>query len=150
MATVDPKGMEGRSPNGRFTKGNKWSTMKGIFQTPAEMEAAITEYFTEVLKPFGRNREFRPTINGLCFHLGFSTRQTLHDYEKKDDDYGHLVKRAKLYILSCYEEKLYSKDWGGAAFALKNIGKGEWTDEVIQQQHQTITEVTITEKQREE
>lgn len=138
MATVDPKGLEGRDAKGRFAAGNKWAGMKGIFQTPEELRDAINEYFMEVVKPV--NRQIKPTLNGLCFHLGFTTIQSLHDYEnRKGPEYAYLVKRARLFILSCYEEKLYSKDWGGAAFALKNIGRGDWTDEVVQ--HQKVESV---------
>ncbi len=136
MAYKDPEGGEGRLPNGRYAAGNKWGAMKGVFQTPEELRDAIQEYFVEIVKPI--NRQLRPTVNGLCYHLGFASRQSFHDYEKREG-YDYYCKRATLFILSCYEEKLHTRDWGGAAFALKNIEKGYWTDEVIQ--HQRVEEV---------
>ena len=132
-----PEGLEGRDHLGRFAAGNKWAKLKGIFQSVEELQEAIAEYFeTTKLK----NGAYKPTLTGLVFHCGFSSLQSFYDYEK-DDRYSYTIKRARLFTQSCYETNLYGFAWGGAAFALKNIGKGDWNDEVIQQQNQTITTV---------
>ena len=131
-----PEGLTGREANGRFMKGNKWATLKGIFESEEQLLDAVTEYFTSVARV---GIHLKPTVTGLCFHCGFSTIQSFYDYEKAPE-FSYTIKRARLFIQSCYEEKLYSRDWGGAAFALKNVGRaGDWTDEVVQ--HQKIETV---------
>jgi thermostable 8-oxoguanine DNA glycosylase len=59
-----------------------------------------------------------------------------------------VVNRAKSFIKSCYEKQLYGFAWAGASFALRNIGKEDWQDEVTQNQNQQITKVEIIEKKR--
>jgi hypothetical protein len=73
----------------------------------------------------------------MCFHIGISLK-VLYDYEKKEP-YRYTVVQARTFIQSCYETNLYGFAWGGAAFALKNIGKGDWNDEVVQ--HQKVENV---------
>ena|SRR3990167_3626672 len=133
MEDKDPVGLEGRDHLGRFVAGNKWCKLKGIFQTTAELQSAIEEYF-EMSKQ--KNGVYKPTINGLCFHCGFDSRQSFYDYENRPE-FAYYVKRARLFIHSCYEANLYGFAWGGASFALKNLDK--WTDEVVQ--HQKIESV---------
>ena len=129
---------EGRDEKGRFAAGNKWASLKGKFQSEEQLQDAIAEYFESSKQ---KNGVYKPTLTGLVFHCGFASLQSFYDYEK-DDRYSYTIKRARLFIQSSYEQNLYGFQWGGSAFALKNIGKGDWTDEVIQQQNQTITNVT--------
>lgn len=136
---------EGRDDLGRFTAGNKWAALKGVFQAPEQMQEAIGEYFERSKQ---KNGIYKPTLTGLCFHCGFASLQSFYDYEAREP-YSYTVKRARLFVQSCYEQNLYGFAWGGSAFALKNVGKGDWTEESIQHQHQTVSEVTITEKKRE-
>lgn len=127
---------EGRDEKGRFVAGHKWAKLKGIFQSPEQMQEAIQEYF-ETTKQ--KNGVYKPTLTGMCFHIGI-TLKTMYDYEKREP-YCYTVTMARTFIQSCYETNLYGFAWGGAAFALKNIGKGDWNDEVIQNVNQTVTEV---------
>lgn len=64
------------------------------------------------------------TITGLTLFLGFCDRQSLYDYQKKEEFTG-IIKKCRLMVEMAYEEKLSSKDVTGAIFALKNMG---WKD----------------------
>jgi hypothetical protein len=88
------------------------------FKDPAELEEAAEEYFTQ------RVAENKPiTITGLAYHLD-TTRQTLCDYEGKDE-FTDTVKRMKLRCEMYAEEQLYEGKATGPIFALKNFG---WKD----------------------
>lgn len=115
------------------------------YTSAKEMEDRITEYFEQSKTSSGK---YQPTIEGLTLHLGFATRQSLHDYAKKED-FIDVVNKAKQFIKSCYEKQLYGFAWAGASFALRNIGKEDWKDEITEHSNQTITKVEIVEKQRE-
>lgn len=67
----------------------------------------------------------RPTITGLAYFLGFASRQSMYDYEKKDDRFSYTIKRARLWMEMQYEQMLQGKAPTGAIFALKNLG---WKD----------------------
>lgn len=124
---------------------------KALFGRPAdyksaeEMEKVIIEYFETTKNNSGK---YQPTIEGLTLYLGFSSRQSLHNYAKKEE-FMDVIGRAKQFIKMCYEKNLYSFTWAGAQFALRNLGKEDWKDEITENQNQTVTNVTITEKQRE-
>jgi hypothetical protein len=70
------------------------------YTSAEEMEAVITEYFEQSKNNSGK---YQPTIEGLTLHLGFGTRQSLHDYAKKED-FIDVLNRAKMFIKSCYEK----------------------------------------------
>lgn len=89
------------------------------FDSPDVMEGMIEEYFESL-----GERKMPPTITGLCFYLGFESRQSFYDYEKKPD-FTYTVKRARLRIESVYEANLHGNSNAGSIFALKNFG---WTD----------------------
>lgn len=65
-----------------------------------------------------------PTITGLCYYLGFESRQSFYDYEQRPE-FSYTVKRARLFIEQEYEEQLTTGNTVGAIFALKNMG---WRD----------------------
>jgi hypothetical protein len=105
-----------------------------IFDTPEALQEAIHDYFVngidykEVIIGKAPNQELVrlpvPTISGLCFYIGFESRQSFYDYEKKPE-FSYTVKRARLFIEKEYEEQLQVGNTTGAIFALKNMG---WTD----------------------
>lgn len=131
-------------------KGNQFSYNGGkppLYDSPEELWDKITEYFESTKMPSGK---YQPTIEGLTFYLGFATRKSLLDYADKSEVYLNVVGRAKGFIKSCYEKQLYGFAWAGSAFALKNIGRGDWQDEVTQNQNTTVTQVEIIEKQKDE
>lgn len=104
------------------------------FAAPEEMQEAITRYFQEGVKkrtvligPANKRIKVEvevPTITGLCFFIGFESRQSFYDYEDKAD-FSYTVKRARLFIEKEYEEQLQTGNTTGAIFALKNFG---WKD----------------------
>lgn len=67
------------------------------------------------------------TITGLALALGFSTRQSLLNYEEKDE-FLDTIKRAKSKVEQYAEERLFDKDGSnGAKFSLANNFKG-WAE----------------------
>lgn len=116
------------------------------YTDPKEMERVMLDYFETTKTPSGK---YQPTIEGMTLYLGFGTRKSLFDYAERNEDFLNVVNKGKQFIKMCYEKNLYSFTWAGAQFALRNLGKEDWQDEVIQNQNQNITEVTITEKKRE-
>lgn len=118
-----------------------------MYNTAEEMAAKMVEYFEQSKNASGK---YQPTIEGMTFHLGFSSRTSLINYAERSPDFLNVVNKGKLFIKSCYEKQLYGFAWAGAQFALRNIGKEDWKDEIIENQNQTVTNVTITEKKRED
>lgn len=90
-----------------------------FFESPEELQDGIDSYFTDQ-----KEAKESPTITGLCYHLGFESRQSFYDYELKEP-FAYTIKRARLRIESRYEDRLFSNSNAGAIFALKNFG---WTD----------------------
>lgn len=105
-----------------------------MFATPELLRDKIQEYFEAGVKkrkvtigkaPNTKIEEIPvPTITGLTIHLGFSSRQSFYDYEKRDG-FSYTIKRARLFIECEYEEQLQHGNTTGAIFALKNMG---WFD----------------------
>lgn len=113
-----------------------------LFETPEEFNAKVDEYFDWIRgeketmcdsdddgNPRDREVYTRwpepPTITGLCLFLGFESRQSFYDYEKRDG-FSYAVKRAKLRIELEYEKCVQSsKNPAGPIFVLKNLG---WSD----------------------
>lgn len=101
---------------------------------PKALQDEITKYFQEgltiktVLIGKAPNQQAIkievPTITGLSYYLGFESRQSFYDYEKKEE-FTYTIKRARLFIEQHYEELLQTANIPGAIFALKNFG---WTD----------------------
>lgn len=85
--------------------------------TPEEFKAKSSDYFDECSA-----KEEAPTIAGLAFHLGFSSRQSMHDYAK-DPDYKEEYDRARLFIEAWVSKSLMSKDsfTAGQIFYLKSV-----------------------------
>ena len=87
------------------------------YKTAAELQTKIDAYFIAcdaAEKPY--------TITGLALALGFSTRQSLLNYENdKDLNMVDAVKKAKLRCQCYVEEFLFSgKNPAGPIFNLKN------------------------------
>lgn len=101
------------------------------YETAEEMEAKVKEYFDHPpMKPIRVGNEIVeipvPTITGLVLHLGFDSRTSFYEYEKKPE-FMHTVKKARTLIERHYEEIMQSGNNAGAIFALKNFG---WRDRV--------------------
>lgn len=125
---------------------------KELFGRPAkytdhkEMERVMLEYFETTKNNSGK---YQPTIEGLTLYLGFSTRKSLMDYAERSEDFLNVVNKGKQFIKMCYEKNLYSFTWAGAQFALRNLGKEDWKDEITEHQNQRVEKVIIEEKKRE-
>lgn len=91
-----------------------------IFQSPEEFEEKVDEYVAAC-----RENDKPLTMSGLVLALGFSSRQSLHVYEKRPE-FLDAVTRARLLVENSYEERLYGPASAGAQFALPNINRKDW------------------------
>jgi hypothetical protein len=87
------------------------------YDTPEQMKEAIDAYFDNT--PVATQ-----TITGLVLALGFSDRQSLYDYQEKDE-FTCIIKAARTRVEHSYEISLRGQNVTGAIFALKNMG---WKD----------------------
>jgi hypothetical protein len=101
-----------------------------VFDSPEEMKLKIDEYFTncpdkrKIVTKEGVVEIPSITITGLCIFLGFESRQSFYDYEKKPE-FSYIIKKARLYVERYYEQGLQFPSPTGSIFALKNMG---WFD----------------------
>lgn len=120
-----------------------------MFENVEELEEKIDEYFAELTyidKETGRDMMHPAMITGLALHLGFCSRQSLWDYQKKPE-YSYTIARARLRVEGSYEMHLLSKSSPGAVFALKNFG---WADNVKVESTNTNLNAELTEAEKEE
>ncbi len=84
------------------------------FKSVEEMQIAIDNYFKDC------DEKERPyTISGLAYALD-TNRQTLLDYQEKDD-FSDTIKKAKAKIEQFVEERLFvGNNTAGVIFNLKN------------------------------
>lgn len=88
------------------------------------------------------------TISGCALFLGFASRQSFYDLEK-NEEFSYTLQRFKLFLTHWNEQKLYYMGtFAGSSLWLRNFGG--YSDETIQHQKQEVTQVTITEKKRDE
>jgi len=99
---------------------------KRAFASTPQLKELITQYFEP---KEGENNE-PPTLAGLAYFLGFTSRQQYELLEAKGR-YSTLLKRARLRIESVYEKKLHHSS-GGAVYALKTMGRNEHADHNLQ------------------
>ena len=110
-----------------------------FFKDIISLDGLIDDYFSSLIKvnnETGEEYTKCPTITGLTLFLGFCSKTSLYEYEKKPE-FMNSIKRARLMVEQGYEEALLSKGSTGAIFALKNFG---WKDKIEQE----ITEHKIT------
>lgn len=106
------------------------------FKTPEELEAKINDYFENCpdnITHADTSVTRRYTKCGLAIHLGFASKTSMYDYEKKPE-FMYLIKKATSLVEKGYELKLHGKHPTGAIFALKNMG---WNDKVINENFNT-------------
>jgi len=97
------------------------------FESADELQVKIDLYFKslEYIDPETERERMDPaTITGLALALGFCSRQSMYDYEKKEK-FTYTIKNARLRVENSYEQHLFGKSAGGAIFGLKNMG---WSD----------------------
>lgn len=113
-----------------------------VYETPEDMSNAISNYFEYVKgefewvttsdeegKPCDVKRWIREpeavTITGLCLYLGFESRQSFYDNEKRDG-FSYIIRRARMMVENHYEVTgQVAKTPTFQIFALKNMG---WAD----------------------
>jgi len=113
-----------------------------LFETVEQLDMLSDLYFTQCLED-----KKAPTITGLALHLGFESRQSIYDYEKKDDEFSYTIKRNRLRIENSYEEHLLSREATGAIFALKNFG---WSDKQEVQNTNLNYNISVTKEEAKE
>jgi len=94
------------------------------YRSPEELAEAIASYFRKHEEDKAAEKDNKLTVSGLAYHLGFESRQSFYDYEKRDQ-FSYIVKRARLFIESNYEGRLQGNNPTGSIFWLKNSG---WSD----------------------
>jgi len=109
------------------------------YSTSEDLQDAVDDYFVngvtmrKVIIGKKDNKQIIelpvPTITGLCYYLGFESRQSFYDYKKKPL-FTYTIKRARLFIEKEYEEQLSVGNTTGAIFALKNMG---WMDKPVEE-----------------
>jgi hypothetical protein len=94
-------------------KGKKKGKPKML--SPEEFDEKAEGYYASCIE-----KKEAPTIPGLAFHLGFSSRQSMYDYGK-DGEYKECTDRAKLFIEAWLNKKVVSKEFftPGQIFILK-------------------------------
>ena len=101
-------------------KGNKNAVgNKGgrpaLYKSPEELQSKINEYFNggahkrSIVTDAGLFEIPRVTICGLAYFLGFSSRQSLLDYEK-NIEFSDIIKTPRLRIEMNYEELLLDQE----------------------------------------
>jgi hypothetical protein len=89
------------------------------YATAQELDGKVQGYFDRAGK--------RPTLSGLAHYLGFESRQSMYDYEKRTEEFSYIIKKARLRVEEYYEELLVDDTVrpAGPIFALKQFG---WAD----------------------
>ena len=112
--------------NNQYAKGHGYGR-PAKYTCPDQLNKQITAYFTHI-----DNSYEIPTISGLTLYLGFTSRQSLYDYKRKED-FSYSIKRA-LLVIECYWELQLSNPSKGiqraAIWMLKNFG---WKENVLKQ-----------------
>jgi hypothetical protein len=89
------------------------------YKTAEEIDEAVSSYFDKI-----KEEGIRPTVTGLAYHLGFESRQSMYDYQEREE-FSYSIKRAVLYIESVHEANLFNSSATGSIFWLKNR---DWKD----------------------
>lgn len=127
-----------------FTLGMNKGGRPPVYEDPELMAQRIADYIQweddnkgKDAKGVGKGLY---TLSGCALFLGFSSRQSMWDYEQRSEQFSYVIERFKLFMTHWNEQKLY---WGGtfsgAQFWLKNYGG--YKDEVTQNQNQIVTTV---------
>ena len=104
------------------------------FKSAKKLDELIGKYFGDTVDSSQDKKQIKAqkskaatssyTFAGLAFHLGFSSRQEMEDYEL-NGKFAEKIKRARLRVMAGYEKKLHVTSSTGAIFALKSSGWNE-------------------------
>lgn len=123
------------APKGNaYGKDNHNAGAKPMYDDPILFEEKVESYFNggankrTIIVGKGESRTAIEipiyTITGLCYYLGFESRQSFYKYEL-NEAFSYIIKKARLRIEQHYEESLQLEAPTGSIFALKNMG---WVD----------------------
>lgn len=109
------------------------------YETPEQLEQGIEDYFNSIVGEMHKGKWVRfpepATVTGLALFLGFSDRQSLYDYEKREE-FSCIIKRGRSRVECEYEKRLSGQNAAGSIFALKNMG---WKDKTEVEQSGSLT-----------
>ena len=111
--------METKKKENKITKKYNYTMTPGRppkYKDKEQLQQAINRYINDPKKI--------NTITGLCYYLGFCSKQSFFDLEKRDE-FSYTIRKARLFIESEYEQDLKKSGGAGNIFALKNMG---WSD----------------------
>lgn len=115
----------GRPPKYKSVKGMQkkinayFESCKGRILTDNEGKPVLNKHGMPIIID-----EKPPTITGLALALGFNSRQSLLNYQDKEE-FMDTITRAKAKVEQYTEERLFDKDGAnGAKFSLANNFKG--------------------------
>ena len=98
------------------------------YDTPADIERIGEAFFADC-----DEKEHAPTMAGLAIALGFVDRQSLYDYEKREE-FSCAIKALRLRVEAYHERCLSGTTVTGHIFWLKNH---KWRDESYQNVEET-------------
>lgn len=99
----------------KFALGNNGGR-PAHYETPEALRDKCIAFFDDC-----NAQGVKATITGLALFLGFASRSSFDDYEKRGDEFSYIIKRSKLAVENSYELSGQTID----IFALKNMG---WKD----------------------
>jgi len=126
---------EGRDEKGKFSTGAQFwrqveqnGGMPPTYSDPIEMCKKIGEYLDKedsLKRPDSYSKAGKGlyTLSGCAYHLGFASRQSMYDYEKKSPTFSYVIKRFRLFLTDWNEKKLYYMGtFPGSKLWLTNFG----------------------------
>ena len=63
-----------------------------LFETSEDLQTKINKFFAMVEKEQEDNSSRVPGLAELAYYLGFESRQSLYDYEKRSDKFSYAIK----------------------------------------------------------
>ena len=126
---------EGRDDKGKFSYGNIFRQgltnnggLEPMYSDSEAMGMKIADYldFEDTMKrpdQYSKLGKGLYTLSGCAYFLGFATRQSMYDYEKKDPKFSYVIKRFRLFLTDWNEKKLYYMGtFPGSKLWLTNFG----------------------------
>lgn len=88
------------------------------YKDPLQLAELIDDYFNSLV--IDEEHSKPPTMAGLALSLGYTSRQSIYDAEKRNDDFSYLIKKARITVENYWESRLATQSCTGAIFWLKN------------------------------
>jgi len=101
------------------------------YETPEQMEKDMLVYFHSLMDDKHKVWVRQPTVSGLAFHLGMSTRALL-DYNKKDEFLPIVTRGKAMCELFLEENAITNKSKNPLSLLSMNFGRTEVTKQTIE------------------